>query len=40
MAVKLGRAQREALLDQFIAALRASLGVVVHANVLQSAEGG
>ncbi len=40
MAEKLGGAQREALLDQYIAALRASLGVTVHPSVLQSAEGG
>jgi peptidyl-prolyl cis-trans isomerase D len=40
MAEKLDGAQREALLDQYIAALRASLGVTVHPSVLQSAEGG
>jgi len=40
MADQLDRAQREALIEQYVAALRNSLGVVVHANVLQSAEGG
>jgi len=40
MAEKLGGAERDALLEQYIAALRASLGVIVHPNVLQSAEGG
>jgi peptidyl-prolyl cis-trans isomerase D len=40
VAEKLGGAERDALLEQYIAALRASLGVTVHPNVLQSAEGG
>jgi peptidyl-prolyl cis-trans isomerase D len=40
MAEQLDAAQREALVEHYVAALRNSLGVVVHANVLQSAEGG
>ncbi len=40
MARQLDAATRESLLDQYIAALRGSLGVTVHPNVLQSAEGG
>ncbi|HZZ61272.1 MAG TPA: SurA N-terminal domain-containing protein [Roseiarcus sp.] len=39
-AEKLDGATRESLLDQYIGALRGSLGVSVHENVLQSAEGG
>ncbi|MBV9286683.1 MAG: peptidyl-prolyl cis-trans isomerase, partial [Hyphomicrobiales bacterium] len=39
-ADQLDQAQSEALVDQYVAALRNSLGVAVHANVLQSAEGG
>ena len=39
MAEKLDGAVRDSLLDQYIAALRRSLGVTVHDNVLQSAEG-
>jgi peptidyl-prolyl cis-trans isomerase D len=40
VAEKLNRATRDSLLDQYIAGLRGSLGVAVHPNVLQSAEGG
>jgi peptidyl-prolyl cis-trans isomerase D len=40
MAQQLDDAARGSLLDQYIAALRRSLGVAVHENVLQSAEGG
>ncbi len=40
MAEKLDGATRDSLLDQYIAGLRGSLGVTVHPNVLQSAEGG
>ena len=40
MAEKLDGATREALLDQYIAALIRSLGVTVHQNALRSAEGG
>ena len=40
MAQQLDAATRESLLDQYVAALRRSLGVTVHENVLQSAEGG
>ena len=36
---ELDGATRESLLDQYVAALRRSLGVVVHQDVLQSAEG-
>ena len=39
MAEKLDNAARDSLLDQYIAALRRSLGVRVHANVLERAEG-
>ena len=39
MAEKLDGATRDSLIDQYIAALRRSLGVTVHQNVLQSAEG-
>ena len=40
MAEKLDGATRDSLLDQYVGALRRSLGVTVHENVLQSAEGG
>ena len=40
MAQQLDAAQRDSLLDQYVEALRRSLGVVVHQEVLQSAEGG
>ncbi len=40
MAQQLDGATRDSLLDQYIAALLRSLGVTVHENVLQSAEGG
>ena len=40
MASELDNFTRESLLDQYLAALRKSLGVSVHENVLQSAEGG
>ena len=40
MASELDIATRADLLDQYVAALRRTLGVVVHQNVLQSAEGG
>ncbi len=40
MASELDIATRNDLLDQYVAALRRTLGVVVHQNVLQSAEGG
>ncbi len=40
IAQQLDAAQRDALLEQYVGALRNSLGVAVHANVLQSAEGG
>ena len=39
MASRLDASTRESLLDQYVAALRRSLGVVVHQEVLQSAEG-
>ena len=39
IAEKIDGAARDSLLDQYIAALRRSLGVTVHDNVLQSAEG-
>ncbi len=39
MASELERATRESLLDQYVAALRKALGVSVHQDVLQSAEG-
>ncbi len=39
-AEKLDGATRDSLLDHYIAALLGSLGVTVHPNVLQSAEGG
>ncbi len=40
MAEKIDGAARDSLLDQYVGALRRSLGVTVHENVLQSAEGG
>ena len=40
MASELDTATRESLLDQYVAALRRTLGVAVHQDVLQSAEGG
>ena len=40
IAQQLDAAQRDALLEQYVTALRNSLGVSVHENVLQSAEGG
>ncbi len=40
MAQQLDAAQRDSLLEQYVEALRRSLGVVVHQEVLQSAEGG
>ena len=40
MASELDTATRESLLDQYVAALRRALGVAVHQDVLQSAEGG
>jgi peptidyl-prolyl cis-trans isomerase D len=39
-ALQLDTATRETLLDQYIAALRRTMGVVVHESALQSAEGG
>ena len=39
MAEKLEGATRESLLDQYVEALRRALGVVIHPEVLQSAEG-
>ena len=40
MASELDTATRESLLDQYVAALRRTLGVSIHQDVLQSAEGG
>jgi peptidyl-prolyl cis-trans isomerase D len=40
MAQQLDAAQRDAFIEQYVGALRNALGVVVHPNVLQSAEGG
>ncbi|MBV8103125.1 MAG: SurA N-terminal domain-containing protein [Hyphomicrobiales bacterium] len=40
MAQQLDASTRDSLLDQYVEALRRSLGVVVHPEVLQSAEGG
>ena len=40
MASELETATRNSLLDQYVAALRRTLGVSVHPDVLQSAEGG
>jgi peptidyl-prolyl cis-trans isomerase D len=39
MASELDNATRESLLDHYVAALRRTLGVSIHQNVLQSAEG-
>ena len=39
MASELDTATRESLLDQYVAALRRKLGVSIHQDVLQSAEG-
>ena len=40
MASELENATRDSLLDQYVAALRKTLGVAIHQDVLQSAEGG
>jgi peptidyl-prolyl cis-trans isomerase D len=40
MAQQLDGSARDSLLEQYVAALRRSLGVVVHENVVQSVEGG
>ncbi len=40
MAQQIDGAIRESLIDQYVAALRRSLGVTVNPTVLQSAEGG
>jgi peptidyl-prolyl cis-trans isomerase D len=40
MVTKLDPATRESLLDQYVEALRRTLGVVVHPEALQAAEGG
>ena len=40
MASELDNATRESLLDQYVATLRRTLGVSIHQDVLQSAEGG
>jgi peptidyl-prolyl cis-trans isomerase D len=40
MVSKLDPATRESLLDQYVEALRRTLGVVVHPEALQAAEGG
>lgn len=39
MATELGNSTRDSLLDQYVGALRRTLGVAVHQDVLQSAEG-
>ncbi len=39
MATELGNSTRDSLLDQYVGALRRTLGVAVHRDVLQSAEG-
>ncbi len=39
MATELGNSTRDSLLDQYVGALRRKLGVAVHQDVLQSAEG-
>jgi gamma-glutamyl-gamma-aminobutyrate hydrolase PuuD len=39
MASQLESSTRESLLDQYVEALRRTLGVVVHPEVLQAAEG-
>ena len=40
MAKQLDASTRDSLLEQYVGALRRSLGVVVHPEILQSAEGG
>jgi hypothetical protein len=40
MASELQTATRDSLLDQYVAALRKTLGVAIHPDALQSAEGG
>jgi hypothetical protein len=40
MGSALETATRDSLLDQYVAALRQALGVSIHPDVLQSAEGG
>jgi len=40
MASELETSTRDSLIDQYVAALRRTLGVVVHQDVLNSAEGG
>ena len=40
MSSELENATRDSLLDQYVSALRRSLGVAIHQDVLQSAEGG
>ena len=40
MAERLDAATRDSVLDQYVAALRRSLGVAVNERVLESAEGG
>src|SRR5208337_4027210 len=40
MAQQLDASTRDSLLEQYVEALRRSLGVTIHQNVLQSAEGG
>jgi peptidyl-prolyl cis-trans isomerase D len=39
MATELGNSTRDSLLDQYVGALRRTVGVAVHQDVLQSAEG-
>ncbi len=39
MASELGNSTRDSLLDQYVGALRRTLGVAIHQDVLQSAEG-
>jgi peptidyl-prolyl cis-trans isomerase D len=39
MATELGNSTRDSLLDQYVGALRRTLGVAIHQDVLQSAEG-
>ena len=39
MATELENSTRDSLLDQYVAALRRTLGVAIHQDVLQSAEG-
>ena len=40
MSSELENATRDSLLDQYVSALRRSLGVAINQDVLQSAEGG